>query len=606
MRVSDYLIERLVEFGVRHCFLVTGGGAMHLNDAIGRQSGLMLIPVHHEQTASMAAESYARYSGRPALVNVTTGPGGVNALNGVFGAWTDSVPMIVISGQVKRETMMRSCDLRLRQLGDQEVDIIRMVGGITKYATVLDNPADARTVIERAFKIATSGRPGPVWIDVPIDVQGAPIDPHGLAPLAEEEEFSPLLDRQALQSLAPEILRRIGAAKRPVIMAGGGVRASGAYDAFRALIERLGIPVATCWNAHDLLENEHPLYAGRPGTIGDRAGNFAVQNADLLLVLGSRLNIRQISYNWKSFAREAKIVMVDADPAELSKPTLEVDLPVCADLADFIPALLNATETYEISQAHRDYMAWCKVRRQRYGVVLPEYHVEGGPINPYVFVEALFDQLEPDDTIVTADGTACVVTFQAAAIKRGQRLYTNSGSASMGYDLPAAIGACYAGGADAKGRLICLAGDGSAMMNLQELATIAGRKLPIKIFLLNNDGYHSIRQTQQNYFPDNVVGCGPESALAFPDFQRVSEAFGIPAVKASTHAELARQIRATLDGDGPRLCEVLLDKRQQFSPKLSSRKLEDGTMVSAPLEDLFPFLSREELAENMLVAPETT
>ena len=580
---------------------------MHLNDAIGRQSQLTVIPVHHEQTAAMAAESYARYCGHPALVNVTTGPGGVNALNGVFGAWTDSVPMIVLSGQVKRETMMRSYAIPLRQLGDQEVDIVRMASGVTKYSTVLDDPKDARYVIERAFRIATSGRPGPVWIDVPIDVQAALIEPDKLNSYPEVAgDGPPILVGSALKDVAVEVMDLLNQAERPVIMAGGGVRAARAYGAFRTLIERLGVPTTTCWNAHDLLENDHPLFSGRPGTIGDRGGNFAVQNADLVLVLGSRLNIRQISYNWKSFARKAKIVMIDADPAELKKPTLHIDLPVCANLADFMPALEAAAGAYETPKAHTEYLAWCRERQQRYSVVLPKYRGETGLINPYVFVESLFNELEPDDTIVTADGTACVVTFQAAALKPGQRLYTNSGSASMGYDLPAAIGAFYAGAADARGRLICLAGDGSAMMNLQELATIAGRNLPIKIFLLNNDGYHSIRQTQQNYFPDSVVGCGPDSALFFPDFQQVSRAFGIPAISVSVHADLSRQIRATLDGDGPQLCEVLLDKRQQFSPKLSSRKLDDGTMVSAPLEDLFPFLSREELAQNMVVSPDET
>ncbi len=606
MRVGDYIAERLGDFGIRHCFLVTGGGAMHLNDAFGREKRFSLIPTHHEQSAAMAAESYARYCGRPALVNVTTGPGGVNALNGVFGAWTDSVPMIVVSGQVKRETLVRSYDLPLRQLGDQEVDIVRMASGVTKLAVVLDEPEDVRRVVERAFYLATTGRPGPVWIDVPIDVQGALIDPQTLEGFVPEAPSAPAglpqpAAASALPALATEVLARLAAAQRPIIMAGGGVRASGAYEAFLRLIDKLGIGVATCWNAHDLIADDHPLYAGRPGTIGNRGGNFAVQNADAVLVLGSRLNIRQISYNWQSFARGGKLIMVDVDPAELAKPTLDVDLPICADLKAFLPAMEDAANAYRPTAAHGKYLRWCRDRVARYPTVLPEYRSGAEKVNPYVFVERLFNHLEEGDTIVTADGTACVVTFQAAVLKQGQRLYTNSGSASMGYDLPAAIGAFYAGGAEARGRVICLAGDGSAMMNIQELATIAGRQLPIKVFLLNNDGYHSIRQTQQNYFPDNVVGCGPESALHFPDFRRLAGAFDIPSRRAERHEDLDGAIAATLAGEGPQLLEVMLDKRQQFSPKLSSKKLDDGRMISAPLEDLFPFLPRAELEDNMLI-----
>ena len=606
VRVGDYIARRLAEFGVTHCFLVTGGGAMHLNDAFGREKRFTLVPMHHEQSAAMAAESYARLCGRPALVNVTTGPGGVNALNGVFGAWTDSVPMVVVSGQVKRETLVRSYDLPLRQLGDQEVDIVRMAAGVTKFAVVLDEPADARRVIEEAFHLAVTGRPGPVWVDVPIDVQGALVDPDTLTgftpqPLSALAGLPQPIADEGLAAVAAEVLRRLARAERPVIMAGGGVRASGSFEAFRRLIDKLGVGVATCWNAHDVLENDHPLYVGRPGTIGDRGGNFSVQNADLLLVLGSRLNIRQISYNWASFAREAELIMVDVDPAELAKPTLTVDMPVCADLKAFLPAMEREAEAYSPIPAHADYLRWCRDRVARYPTVLPEYETDADGVNPYVFVQRLFEQLDEGDTIVTADGTACVITFQAARLKRGQRLFTNSGSASMGYDLPAAVGACYAGGAETTGRLICLAGDGSAMMNIQELATIAGRRLPIKVFVLNNDGYHSIRQTQQNYFPDNVVGCGPESALFFPDFHKLAAAFGINSQRAEVHDELDDAISATLAGEGPQLLEVMIDKRQQFSPKLSSRKLDDGRMVSAPLEDLFPFLPRDELKENMLV-----
>jgi acetolactate synthase-1/2/3 large subunit len=363
--------------------------------------------------------------------------------------------------------------------------------------------------------------------------------------------------------------------------------------------------VATAFNAHDLMANDNPLYVGRAGTIGDRPGNFAVQNADLLLILGCRLNIRQISYNWDSFARAAFQVMVDIDKAELAKPTLSLDMPVQADLNNFLDALEAELDGWTPAPEHRDYLTWCRARQARYPVVLPEYWETAAPVNPYCFAHTLFEQLEADDIVVTGDGTACVVTFQSAVLKQGQRLFSNSGSASMGYDVPAAIGAWYAaqganGGKGAK-RIVCIAGDGSVMMNLQELQTIVGQRLPVKLFILNNDGYHSIRQTQQNYFPDNVVGCGPESGVTFPDFIKLGEAFGFPVSRIAAHADMEAGIRAALATNGPSLTEVILDKAQPFAPKLSSRRLEDGSMVTSALEDLAPFLSREEMADNMLI-----
>jgi len=605
VRVADYIARLVADDGVDRVFMITGGGAMHLNDAFGRERRLSTVFCHHEQTCAMAAESFGRLANRPALVNVTSGPGGINALNGVFGAFVDSVPMIVVSGQVKRETLVTSYDLPLRQLGDQEVDIVAMASPVCKAATLLDDPATTRFVVERALWLARHGRPGPVWIDVPIDVQSAPIDPaaqRGFDPAVDgaaaqlPAERSPL-SGPALRGVLAEALERLSLAQRPVIIAGAGVRLSGAHEAFLRVVARLGIPVTTGWNAHDAVWDAHPLYVGRPGSIGDRAGNFAVQNADFLLVLGSRLNIRQVSYNWGAFAREAYVVMVDADQAELEKPTLSIDLPVQADLAEVLS--LIETIDYEPQPAHRHYLEWCRERMARYPVVLPEYTKRDTPVNPYVFVQALFAQLAEGDVVVTGDGTACVVTFQAAELKRNQRLYTNSGCASMGYDLPAAIGAAYA----AEGRrVICLAGDGSMMLNLQELQTIVGNRLPIKVFVLNNDGYSSIRQTQQNYFPDNVVGCGPESGLTFPDFVAIGAAFGFPAPgRCDNHRDLEAAIGRALAAEGPQLLEVMLDPEQPFSPKLASRQLPDGRMVSSPLEDLAPFLPRDELAENMLV-----
>lgn len=598
MRVADYIASTMARHGVRHVFLVTGGGAMHLNDAFGRCRGLQYICCHHEQTAAMAAEAYTRVSGSLAAVNVTTGPGGINAINGVFGAWVDSIPMLVVSGQVRRETTLLKNGLigKLRQLGDQEADIVGMVRGISKYAVTIDDPATVRYHLERALHLSRHGRPGPCWLDVPVDVQGAHIDPGALVgydPAEDEIEF----ETADLPGVCSEIVARIRASRRPVVYAGSGIRLAGTYDKFLSLVDALGVPVVTAWNSNDLLWSDHPLYAGRPGIIGDRPGNFAVQNSDLLLVLGSRLNIRQVSYNWEHFARAAYRIVIDIDAEEMRKPTCRVDMPVHADLRDAIPLLVERARV-SAPVGNGEWVQWCKERQDRYPVVLADYWRTKAYVNPYCFMDRLFRQLEDGEIVAAGDGTACVTAFQAAVIRRSQRLFHNSGCASMGYDLPAAIGCAYAYPGK---RVICLAGDGSIMMNLQELQTIAGNKLPIKIFVLNNKGYHSIRQTQQNFFPDNVVGCGLESGLSFPDFEKLASAFGLEYLRCSRHEDLDGSINGTLAVPGPALCEVMLELAQGFAPRASSRRLADGRIATAPLEDMAPFLDRAELAANMLI-----
>ena len=546
VRLSDYVAQTLHARGVRHVFMLTGGGAMHLNDAMGRVDGLRYVCCHHEQALAMAAESYTRLSGRLAALNVTTGPGGINALNGVHGAFTDSIAMIVVSGQVKRETLASNAPVRLRQLGDQEVDIVSMVTPITKFAVTVTDPADIRYLLEKALWLAETGRPGPVWLDIPIDVQAAKIDPetlHGFDPRREgygrdyalPAEYG-WLTGAALDKAAAEVVAALAGAERPVLLPGTGVRISGAYDAFLRVAEQLGIPVAPAWNAQDVVADDHPLYVGRPGTVGDRAGNFAVQNADLVLVLGCRLNIRQISYNFASFARGAKKIMVDVDAAELGKPTLSIDLPVHAHLADFLPALERALDGYQAPAAHRTYLDWAMERRRRYDPVLPEYWDTTGVVNPYCFTQALFEQLAPNEVIVMADATAAVVTVQAAKLKEGQRLYSNSGAASMGYDLPATIGAWHAMTLDRPGhpeRIICMAGDGSIMQNLQELQTIVGQRIPAKIFLYNNSGYHSIRQSQAGAFRQFLGRLRPRFGGDLPRFPQ-----GRRRLRAGVHAHL--------------------------------------------------------------------
>ena len=596
IRVADYLATRVAMEGVDHVFMVTGGGAMFLNDALAHQDGLTPVFCHHEQACAMAAESYARITGGLGVINVTTGPGGINAINGVYGAWTDSIPMLVVSGQVKRATCLATTPVQgLRQLGDQEGEIVPMVRDITKYAAVVERPEDIAWHLDQALHCAVSERPGPVWLDIPIDVQSAIVDPATLQRYIPPKTQSFTPSEAAIEA----IVTRLRTAKRPVIVAGTGVRSANAESEFEAVIRRLGIPVTTAWT-HDLIASNDPLFCGRPGTIGTRAGNFTVQNADLVLVLGSRLNIRQVSYNWQAFASRAFKIQVDIDPAELTKPTVKPDMAVMADLRQFLAALNRHLDDWMPFRAHGEWLSWCKERLVRYPSVQAHQRVFNGKINPYHFIEQLFSRLNGNDIVACGNATATIVPFQVGVIKAGMRMFSNSGSASMGYDLPAAIGA-YFGAAAARGaqeRLICLAGDGSIMMNLQELQTIAHYRLPIKIFVLNNGGYLSIRTTQTNFFA-RLAGSGPGNGVSFPDFVAVATAFGIPARRLAS-ADFPEQLDAILDEPGPCLCDIVLDETQGFEPRMSSRKLDDGSIVSSPLEDMFPFLDRAELATNMI------
>lgn len=601
IRVADYIFQTLADRGLDHVFLVTGGGAMHLNDAIGAEERLRYVCCHHEQACAIAAEGYARVSGKPGIVNVTTGPGGINALNGVFGSWTDSIPMIVISGQVKRETMMQTYGLigRIRQLGDQEADIIGMVRGITKYAVTLTEPETIRYHLERAIHLALSGRPGPCWIDIPVDVQAAKVDPATMLPYDPAEDDKKL-DRAVLEAKSKEVLSLLQSSERPILLAGTGVRLAGAEELLLRVAETLRIPIATAWT-HDLIASDHPLYAGRQGTIGTRSGNFTVQNADFVLILGSRLCIRQISYNWSSFARCARTAQVDIDQAELSKPTFRADLPIEADVRDFLEVLLReAGQGGALDPVKREqWISWCRERVEKNPVVLPKHRTApSGRINQYHFIEMLFGEAPDDAVFACGNATACITPFQAGLLKRGQRLFSNSGSASMGYDLPAAIGASVA----APDRtVICLAGDGSLQMNVQEFATLAALKLPVKVFVLENGGYLSIRSTQRNFF-GRLVGEGPESGLLFPNFVRLAEAYGLP-VRLLDTEHPSEDIAQALKSEGPEVVVVPLDLEQGFEPKTSSKRLPDGRMVTAPLEDMAPFLDRKEFLTNMIVEP---
>jgi len=543
----------------------------------------------------MAAEGYARITGSPAIVNVTSGPGGINALNGVFGAFTDSIPMLVLSGQVKRETLMSTYALRdLRQLGDQEVDIVRMVGGITKYAVLVTDPASIAYHLERAWHLARSGRPGPVWLDIPVDVQSAQIDPATLAhydPVEDDISFGP----NVVSKEVADVLSRIRSSRRPVLMAGSGIRHGHALAEFESVIRALHIPVVTAWT-HDLIDSDDPLFCGRPGTIGERAGNFTVQNADLVLILGSRLNIRQISYNWKSFARRAVKIQVDIDAAELRKPTIQPDVPIHCDVKLFLAEMARQLAGNTLPDAqHQEWLAQARAWRTHYPVVQPKQRVPGPPLNSYDFIDRLFALLGPDDAVVCGNATATIVPFQAAQLKLGQRLISNSGSASMGHDLPTSIGVAIA----RRARTICLAGDGSLQMNVQELQTVVAHQLPLKIFVLNNGGYLSIRQTQTGFFAGRTIGESSKSGVTFPSMARIAAAYGIPSFTIDKIADLVF-VEQELATPGPTLFDVQLDPAQEFEPRLRSRALPDGSIVTPELDDMYPFLSPEELAANRI------
>jgi acetolactate synthase-1/2/3 large subunit len=658
-RLADYIADFLTGHGVTDCFTVTGGGAMHLNDAFGHHTKLKCTYNHHEQACAIAAEAYARLTNRMALVCVTTGPGGTNALTGVLGGWLDSIPMFIVSGQVRYDTTARYnaqfTGEPLRAVGDQEFDITKAAGSMCKYAVMIEDPTDIRYHLERAWYMATTGRPGPVWLDVPVNFQGCIIETDDLKGYTE---FDRARDDDAMHLPEPfdvdvidTVLAKIRQAKRPVIYVGNGIRLAGAMEEFRQVVDLLGVPVCTYWDAIDLIKTDHPLYVGRGGNMGDRPGNFAVQNADLVLAIGNRLPIRVTGYNWSTWARAAKVIMVDIDPGEMKKPTIHVDLAIHADARVFLAEMLEALEhplvgANGIKETISSKEPWfqsdeslgyhwvkvCQNWKQKYPVVTEEEKAEDRPANPYAVFDIISRALPDGITTITSNGTCCVAGHQSWVIKEGSRFLNNNAVASMGYGLPAAIGAAVAertakdkdvsepkgmnqipsekatlsaiqGMEVAHPYVICLEGDGSIMMNLQELQTISTNQLPMKIFLINNAGYHSIRQTQGNLFADHTkVGIGPESGdLGFPDFEKLAGAFSIPYVRIEGNREMEARIDEILAAEGPILCEVMVTTEQRFEPKSSTRRNPDGTLESPPLEDLAPFLPREELEKNMYI-----
>ncbi len=592
IRVADYIFKYLADYGIKHVFLVVGGGAMHLNDALRKEKRIKHICTHHEQAAAVAAEGYARTQEGLAVVSVTSGPGGTNALTGVIGQWLDSVPVLYLSGQVKYETTIASVpDNNLRQLGDQEINIIDIVRPVTKYAKMITDPKTIKVELDRAIHIATSGRPGPVWLDIPLNVQGALID---------EQSFQ----NESINNVLPEIedktisavIKELQKAKRPLLIAGHGIRISKAKEQFLKLVDLLDIPVVTTFNGFDLIPSKSDNFVGRIGTLGSRAGNFALQNADLVICLGTRNNIRQVSYNWPSFARHAKKIIVDIDDAELHKKTVKGDFLIRSDAKVFITKLLGKiSDGFKIDKT---WLEWCLTRKKKYPVVLDKYKIPNEHcVHPYHFIEELTAVLDDNVIVVAGNGTACVVLFQAGAVKAGQRIFWNSGCAAMGYALPASMGAALAGNRD----VICITGDGSIQMNLQELQTIKHYNLPVKIFILNNQGYRSIEMTQTKFFNGEFIGCNKESGISFPDFSKLADLYDLKYYRINSTIKMREVIKRALSYKGALICEVVLNNRYIFAPKLSSKKMPDGRIVSKPLEDLSPFLDPDEFKTNMII-----
>ena len=603
-RLADYVVDFLVNHGVQDGFCVVGGGAMHLNDAFCHKEGLKITFNHHEQASAIAAEAYARINNKIAVVSVTSGPGGTNALTGVVGGWLDSIPMFIVSGQVRYDTTARYAmhftdGMSLRSVGDQEYDIVKSVEPMTKYATMIEDPKQIRYAMEKAWHLATTGRPGPVWIDIPVNYQGACVETDTLKaynPTEDDIMLPPPVSDEVIQI----ILSKIRNAQRPVLYAGYGIRLSGGYNAFRKVIEKLNIPIVTYWNAADLIEDDNPLYCGRAGNMGDRPGNWAIQNSDLILAIGTRISIRQVGYNWQTWARAAEVIMVNIDQAEMKKPTIHVEMPIWADAKVFLQKLDDMVRDTPV-YSRDEWLETCRRWKKDYPVVMQKHWEENGnTANVYAFVHYLSANLPDNSLTAVSNGACCVVGNQAYVIQKGSRMANNNAIATMGYGLPAAIGTCIGGG---RKTTVCLEGDGSIMMNLQELQTILTNKLPIKIFLINNSGYHSIRITQCNLFSEHCkVGIGPDSGdLSFPVFERIAEAFGYQYFCAHSNTEMKKVVDETLALDGPVFCEIFTDTQQVWEPKSSTKRLADGTLVSPPLEDLAPFLPREELAANMYI-----
>ena len=595
MRVSDYVIEFFENRGVDHIFTVSGGGSIFLCDALGIAKKMKYVACHHEQAASMATEAYARVRQGLGVTLVTSGPGGTNAVTGVAGSWLDHVPHVTISGQVfLAQTIGKHPGLRT--LGVQELNIVDIVRPITKYAVMIEDAQEIRYHLEKAVYLATHGRPGPSWIDIPANIQNAQIDPTALKGF-DPKEYAVPLDPE-LKAKVAHVVKLLKSARRPLVHIGQGVRIAGAEKEFFKLVETYRLPFVTARNANDMVPWDHELYAGRPGIFAQRGANFAVQTSDLYLAIGTRLSLAQTGYNAKDYARNAKVIMVDIDQAELDKDTVNLHLKIQTDAKLFLDELNR-----QLSQEKLDNQQWgqwlkqCQQWKRKYPVVLPEYREQIGSVNSYHFIDLLSDVLTPDDIVVTDMGFAFQNTHQAFRVKKGQRVFTNCGLASMGWGLPAAVGACFGSG---KKRTVCIAGEGGLLMTIQELATVMHHRLPVKLFVLNNGGYLTMKQAQELGFEGRLMGCNEESGLSFPDLMKIAEAHRFKSIRLESHQDLKKNIEEVINYEGPVLCEIMMD-HNQMSPKAINRRNADGTIKQTLLEDSYPFLDPKEVAENLSV-----
>jgi acetolactate synthase-1/2/3 large subunit len=598
IKLSDYVIHFIAQQGVKYVFALPGGGAMHLIDSLGRSDELEYVIPLHEQAGAIAAQAYGHYTSNLGVAIVTTGPGGTNTITGIAGAWMDSTPVLFVSGQVKRSTLMG--DSGVRSLGSQEVDIVSIVRPITKYAVRVMEPETIRYHLEKAVYLARNGRRGPVWIDIPVDVQALQVDDENLEGFHPENEFT-RTDGNQLEEQVRQILGLLQQAERPVLLAGYGIQAAEAAQEFRTLADSLGIPLLATWKAIGLIPDEHPLFAGRPGGIGQRGANFTQQNSDLLISIGARLDFDQIAFNPQNFARAAKKVIVDVDFPEIQKlKGMDIHTQVISDAKLFILEMLKQKENFP-TKNQSAWIAQTRAWKKKYPVVLPEYRDEKEYVNMYILNEALSAEALPGEVIVPGSSGPCAnIMMQAWNVKENQSFVFAPALGAMGFGLPMSIGACLASG---RKRTICVNGDGGFQLNIQELETVHRLNLPIKFFYLNNNGYGSIMAMQRSYFEGRYVGSEPKSGLTFPDITKVGQAYGLTTYRIKNHDDLHEKIKAALSIPGPVICDVMVDPMQVQMPRVTSVLQNDGTLRSKPMEDLWPFLDREEFFANMIIPP---
>lgn len=593
MKLSDYVMEFLAEKNVKNVFMLPGGGCMHLVDSLGKNKKIEYICCLHEQAAAIAAESYAQHKNELGAVLVTTGPGGTNAITGLTAAWIDSTPVLFISGQVKRSDLMGNSGVR--QMGPQEVNIVPVVESLTKYAKTITEPKQIRYEMEKAYHLAMTGRKGPVWLDIPLDVQAAEINVESLAAFISEDTNMGVIEAADIS----KITSLIKAAKRPLVLVGNGVKLAGATNELKQFIHKAQIPFLLTWKTIDMFGYDESNYFGCPGGMGHRYANFILQNSDLLIILGSRLDCSLTAFNHENFAPRAKKIMIDIDEHEINKLQMEFEVKLVADVKDVLETI-NKQTIHIDKKALGEWLKYCNKMKEKYPVVMPEYYEDKDYVNAYAFVDALCSQLTKEDVIVPeSSGGAGEITYQALKVKAGQKIKNAAGLGSMGFGLPYALGACIA---NERKRTILVNGDGAFQLNIQELSTIVQHKLPIKIFIWNNGGYASIMGTQRNFFAENYVASNEETKLYLPNITKVAEAYGFKTFALNKSEDIKTVIQAVLNHDGPTLCEVYISPEQVAMPRVKAMKLANGNMVSKPLEDMWPYLPEDEIKENMLYA----